>query len=84
MNIKEINKDNGPTWWVLLALGLPLALVTVALPLGFDSINRRVRQYARSRPAAYRLAIWIIPIASVIAVLVTVVVVVVAVEITKK
>lgn len=62
MNIKEII-DYKPKWWVLIALGLPLALITVALPLQFDAITRQIRQFAGSRPTAFkRIVLWTAPV----------------------
>ena len=85
MNIEEISgpKAKAPRWWVLLALGLPLALVTVALPLQFDSITRQVRHFARSSPATFRRvrywsAIVIIVIISITLLVVVAVVVIVS------
>lgn len=75
MNIKEINGDghSRPRWWVLIVLGLPLALVTVALPLCFDSINRSVHQYARVRPVTYKRGIIIVPIVIIVIIIAVVV-----------
>lgn len=45
MNIEEINGGT-PRWTAVVAIGLPLALVTVALPLGFSYEYRRIAQLA--------------------------------------
>lgn len=73
MNIKEIS-DGHPQWSAVVALGLPLAVVTVALPLGFNSGYRKLTEIATRRPKAFRIMGWSLIAASTIAVVVTVVI----------
>ncbi len=35
-----------PKWWVFMALGLPLVIATILLPLGFDRLYRQVQEIA--------------------------------------
>ena len=49
MNIKEIN-DGAPKWTAVVALGLPLAVLTVAIPLAFNFRYRKVKEYINRRP----------------------------------
>ena len=53
MNIEEINGGT-PRWTAVVAFGLPLALVTVALPLGFSYGYRRSSRFATQRPRLFK------------------------------
>ena len=57
MNIREINNGT-PTWSAVVIFGLPLALVTVALPLGFGYVYRKVTQFAVRSPKLFRFLAW--------------------------
>ncbi|KAK5467496.1 hypothetical protein LTS15_000469 [Exophiala xenobiotica] len=48
MNIKEIN-DGTPRWWAVVAVGLPLVLLTIVVPLFFDSFYQASVTAAQSR-----------------------------------
>ncbi|KAL6721534.1 hypothetical protein ACLMJK_000638 [Lecanora helva] len=54
MNIKEINNST-PTWSAAVALGLPLAVVTVAMPLGFNFGYRKVTDFIIKNPKLFRI-----------------------------
>lgn len=60
MNIKEIN-DGSPNWSAVVAMGLPLAVVTVALPLGFGYGYRRGGEFAARNPRLLFHLRWSIP-----------------------
>ncbi|KAL9614165.1 MAG: hypothetical protein Q9167_001317 [Letrouitia subvulpina] len=58
MNIKEINNGT-PNWKSVLEFGLPLALVTVAIPLSFGYGYRKVSVFlARHKKLSRRLFTW--------------------------
>ena len=82
MNIKQFVGDGKipPNWTLLLAIGLPLSAVTVALPLTFDTLRAIVQQYAGSRPQTFKWLLWI---AGPLIIVIIIVVVVTLVEITK-
>ena len=82
MNIKQFIGDGktAPNWTLLLAIGLPLTVMTVALPLTFDTLRALVQQYAGSRPQTFKWLLWIAgPL-----IICVVVIVVVLIEVTKK
>lgn len=56
MNIKEFIGDGAqsPRWWALLAIGGPLALITVVLPMYFDKLIRLSLHLKRSHPRLRR------------------------------
>ena len=57
MNIREIN-NGAPRWSAVVALGLPLAVVTVALPLGFNYGYRKVTEFVTKNPKLFRILAW--------------------------
>ena len=61
MNIKQFIGDGktAPNWTLLLAIGLPLTAMTVALPLTFDTLRALIQQYAGSRPQTFKWLLWI-------------------------
>lgn len=61
MNIREFT-GHGPRWWVCVVLGFPLALVTVALPLRIEAIDRGLQQLARRRPRTCWALVVLLPI----------------------
>lgn len=48
MNIKEINNGT-PKWWAVVAVGLPLVLITIVVPLSFDFVFSKLLLIVRSR-----------------------------------
>ena len=57
MNIKEIN-NSSPRWSAVLLLGIPMAAVTVAIPLGFNFWYRKILGIVQKRPMIfYRLIV---------------------------
>ena len=79
MNIKEIN-NSAPRWSAVVALGLPLAVVTVALPLGFNYGYRRVTEFVAENPKLFRILAWGGAIFVIFAVIIGVIVTVIAVQ----
>ena len=57
MNIREINGGR-PKWSAVVAFGLPLAVVTVALPLGFNYGYRKVTEFRTKSPKLFRILAW--------------------------
>ena len=78
MNIREINHDNNtPTWQAVVALGLPLSVVTVALPLGFNYGYRKVRESVTRNPKLFRGFAWtgiVLTVLAIIAIVLSVIV----------
>jgi hypothetical protein len=58
MDIREIY-TKPPKWYTVVALGLPLVVVTVAMPLGFNSIYRQIQKFAGYRPRLFPKLLWI-------------------------
>ena len=54
MNIREIN-NGAPRWSAVVALGLPLAVVTVAMPLGFNFGYRKVTEFVTKNPKLFKI-----------------------------
>ena len=54
MNIREIN-NSAPRWSAVVALGLPLAVVTVAMPLGFNFGYRKVTEFVTKNPKLFKI-----------------------------
>jgi hypothetical protein len=53
MNIKQIN--GGTTeWWVIVALGLALVFITIALPMSLDWLYRKFQTFVGARPELSR------------------------------
>ena len=72
MNIREINNGT-PKWSAVVAFGLPLALVTVALPLGFNYGYRKVIEFHTKSPKLFRILAWGSPIVVSIVVVIAVI-----------
>ena len=76
MNIVEINPNSEqPSWKYVLILGLPLAVATVAFPLGFSYGYQRSLDFIARRPRTVRIFVWTVAsffIVSTIIVVVTV------------
>ena len=69
-----------PKWWVLFAIGLPLAVATIAAPLSFESSYRIAQRFASKRPATFRYLVWGAPLGAVC----IIILVVVLLEVTKR
>ncbi|KAI4208831.1 MAG: hypothetical protein LQ351_008160 [Letrouitia transgressa] len=80
MNIREIN-NGAPRWSAVVALGLPLAVVTVAMPLGFNFGYRKVTEFITKNPKSFRILLSSIIFLSIA---VTIVIVIVVLLTTKK
>jgi hypothetical protein len=75
MDIREIS-TKPPKWYTVVALGLPLVVVTVAMPLGFGVTYRQIQRFAGYRPRLFTKLLWIAG-ALVLAVIVTLVIILV-------
>ena len=75
MQIRQISR-NYPQWYTAVALGLPLVVVTVAMPLGFDVIYRQIQRFAGYRPRLFPKLLWIGGALILAAILITVIVIV--------
>ena len=53
MNIREINNST-PRWSAVVTLGLPLAVVTVALPLAFNFGYRKGTEFVAKNPRLFK------------------------------
>ena len=73
------NAAPAPKWWALVAIGLPLTVATILLPLSFDRLYRKVQDYAGIRPRRAKLLLWSVPVL----VAIIVIVVTVLLEVTK-
>lgn len=73
MNIREINNGT-PKWSTVVAFGLPLAVITVALPLGFNYGYRKVTEFHTKSPKLFKILAW----GSAISVGIVVVIVIIA------